>query len=166
MKKFMSKIVSIIDETKNSELKRYYLLIADDQTWKIALKNELFGFSKKGKGIWKTTQVGEYVGFYATSPIKKIIGFGKITEKFTDRKLVFPDELFHKKPLWPYRISMEPISIQKKMDDGISIPSDIILNVSRKVVTEKQFFSFIQKADSNWNTNMENIIFKKIKIKK
>ena len=157
----MGETVSIIDKINKNELKRHYLLIADERTWDIALKNNVFGFSEKGKGIWKTTQVGEYVGFYATSPIKKIIGFGKITNKFKDKKLIFPDELFHKKPLWTYRISIEPITIQKNKDDGISIPPDIILNVSRKVIPEKQFFSFVQKADSLWDTNIENTICQK-----
>lgn len=142
------------------EEKRFYVLIADDKTWNIALKKKVFGFSDKCKGLWNTIQLDEFVAFYATSPIKKIIGFGKITDKFVDTSLIFPDELFFKKPIWTYRIHVEPIAIQKEWKNGISVPSNIILNVARKVIHRNQFFSFVDEADSNWNLN----IHKKIEI--
>ena len=77
--------------------KRYYILVGDEGTWKIALQHLQWGFSQKNIGLWNTINEDEFVAFYVTKPIQKIIGFGKITEKFITKNIIWPDETFFKK---------------------------------------------------------------------
>lgn len=78
---------------------RYYVLVADEKTWNIALKQNIFGFSERSKGLWNTSNMGDYLAFYVTHPIKKVVGFGIIIEKFIDDKFIFPDEKTFKRAL-------------------------------------------------------------------
>jgi hypothetical protein len=138
--------------------KRYYILIADEVTWKTAFNEKIFGFSEQSKGLWNTSKENEIVAFYATSPIKKIIGFGKITEKFIDEKIIFPDEKLFKRSMWKYRIKIELLYILKSFDEGIKIPSTIILNTARRAIPKKTFSLLIKEADSKWNTKINQKI--------
>ena len=53
--------------------KRYYILVGDEGTWKIALQHLQWGFSQKNIGLWNTINEDEFVAFYVTKPIQKII---------------------------------------------------------------------------------------------
>ena len=61
--------------------KRYYILVGDDSAWKISLTKKVWGFTEKTKGSWNKSYSGDYIAFYVTKPLGKIIGFGKIIEK-------------------------------------------------------------------------------------
>ena len=67
---------------------RYYILVADEETWKVALEKHQWGFSQKNVGLWNTTNNGDFVAFYVTKPIQKIIGFGIIQEKYISDELI------------------------------------------------------------------------------
>ena len=49
---------------------RHYILIGDEDSWKIALKHQQWGFTQKNRGNWNTIKEGEKVAFYVTTPIK------------------------------------------------------------------------------------------------
>lgn len=59
---------------------------------------------ERTKGKWNASNIGDNVGFYVTSPIKRIIGFGKINEKFIDEKLIWPDEKLFNISIYKYSI--------------------------------------------------------------
>jgi len=80
-----------MSKTIQEEL-RYYLLVGDEENWEISIKEKIWGFTDNSKGMWNTTKKGEFLAFYVTSPVKKIIGFGKVSEKFIDDKLLWNDE--------------------------------------------------------------------------
>ena len=87
--------------------RRFYILVGDEKTWKTSLTKNIWGFSEKTKGLWNTSQIGDYLVFYVTSPVKKIIGFGNISEKFIDEALFWPDEKIFKRTLWKYRLRFD-----------------------------------------------------------
>jgi hypothetical protein len=134
---------------------RYYILIGDEKTWEIALQNLQWGFKKKNKGTWESTKKGELVAFYVTTPIQKIIGFGKISEKFTSKDLLWPDEKLFKIPIWENRVKFEIDSLVKNWNNGIKPPSGIMLNVGRKVINEEIFNSMLKESKKKWNTKTE-----------
>ena len=120
-------------------------MVADQKTWLKSFTRNIFGFKENTKGLWNTTNVGDFVSFYATSPIKKIIGFGKITKKFLDEELFFPDEILFKRPLWKYRVQFEVLRMIDDWNSGISPPKTIMLNVGRREIN-KDIFSEITKS--------------------
>lgn len=129
--------------------KRYYILVGDERTWKVAIQNLQWGFSQKNIGLWNTINENEYVAFYVTKPIQKIIGFGKITEKFISKKIIWPDEKFFKRVLWENRIKFEMLSNIKNWDDGIDPPPNTMLNIGRKVIEKEVFEELIKNAKMN-----------------
>ena len=135
---------------------RYYLLVGDEETWNISLKKNLWGFSQKTKGLWNTTNIGDYVGFYVTSPIKKIIGFGIIKNKFIGTDIVWKDEKLFERPFWNYRMEFDIIYVVDSWINGIKSPQGIMLNTGRRVLEKKIFFNLIKIAEKQWKVNLKS----------
>lgn len=72
---------------------RYFILVGDMYAWQTSFLKNMWGFAKRTIGSWHTSNVGDYVAFYVTSPIKKIIGHGRITKKFESDDILWPDEI-------------------------------------------------------------------------
>lgn len=137
---------------------RFYILIGDENTWKISFSKNIWGFSEKTKGSWNTSQIGDYLVFYVTSPVKKIIGFGSISEKFIDDDLFWPDEKIFRKSLWKYRLRFKTFFIIENWKNGIECPKNIMLNQGRKVIDIKLFFDLVRDAESKWNNDIKKKI--------
>ena len=139
-------------------MKKYYILVGDEKTWQYAFKDNIWGFSPKTKGLWKTTFPGDIFAFYVIRPVKKIIGFGRLIEKFESHSLYWPDELLFKKIMWPFRLQLEIIHIIDNWEEGISIPSTFILNQGRKKVNESDFSKFVKNAEDKWKIRIPKIL--------
>jgi len=137
---------------------RYFILVGDQNTWKASFTENLWGFSSRTKGLWNTINVGDYVAFYVTSPIKRVIGFGSVKDKFLDKKLFWPDEKLFKKCLWGYRFRFEITFLVDDWNQGISIPQKIMLNQGRKLVTKDFFLLLLKTADLKWNSKIRTKI--------
>jgi len=135
-------------------------LVCDHRAWEIGLAQKIFGFRTSTFGLWNTSNVGDFVAFYVTSPLKKIVGFGKITEKFEDDTIIWGAEEFSGKAIWKFRIKFKVIRMTKNWKNGIAPPSNMMLNTGRKVVDEKIFSDLVKDADSKWRTKMHEEIFK------
>lgn len=140
--------------------RRFYILVSAQRTWEISLSQKIFGFRTSTYGLWNTSKVGDFVAFYVTLPIKKIVGFGKITEKFVDDAIIWKDEEFFGKAIWKFRIKFEVIRMTKKWKNGVEPPPNLMLNTGRKVVDKKIFSDLVKDADSKWRTKMHEKIFK------
>lgn len=137
---------------KIENAQRYYILVGESEAWRIGLSMNIWGFSDSTKGLWNTSNIGDYVAFYVTAPIKRIIGFGKITEKFIDNEPTWYDEKLFKTSIWKYRIKFEKYHVIENWNNGIPVPPDVMLNVGRKVITKELFCRIIKKADMKWKT--------------
>lgn len=124
---------------KEETARRCYILTADKHSWKSSLKYNLWGLSERTKGSWNTTQVGDWVAFYVTRPISKIVGFGKITQKFIDENMVWPDERMMRRSIWKYKLKLNIIYVLEEWEKGIPVPSHILLNTGRKVLDRRTF---------------------------
>ena len=136
------------------EFAHCYVLIADEQSWKSSLKHNLWGLSEKTKGSWNTAQVGDWVAFYVTRPISRIMGFGKITKKFVDEDLVWPDEQIMRRSIWKYKLGLNVIYVLEEWENGVPVPSHILLNTGRKVLDRNTFISLAKTADRQWGTSI------------
>ena len=128
--------------------------MADEESWKAAISKNMFGFSEKVMGNWKHINEGELFAVYVMVPIGKIIGFGKVTKKFIDDDLFWPDEKRFNRSIWKYRIKFKIFYIIKDWQDGIDVPTEIILNSSRKVIKKETFKSLVRKAENKWNIDL------------
>lgn len=87
--------------------KKFWVLCGKPENWEIALKDEIWGLIPSFGGKWKYLQVGDWLFFYATSPVVGIIGFGKVQAKFKQNKPLWPDEVLQKEVLYPFRFEFE-----------------------------------------------------------
>ena len=140
---------------------RYYILVTEENNWKKSFEKNIWGFSEKTKGYWNSLETGEYVAFYITAPIKKIIGFGKIVKKYVEDDLFWPDEILFNRSLLKYRIKFDVLYRLDDYTDGIKPPISLVLNVGRKVISEEVFMNMVRMADAKWNSNIEKIIVMK-----
>ncbi|MEP0826291.1 MAG: hypothetical protein HRF40_12470, partial [Nitrososphaera sp.] len=140
---------------------RFYLLIGNKDAWETSLLYQIWGFSEGTRGLWKSSKVGDYLAFYVTTPIKKIIGFGRIREKYIESSITWPEEKLLKASVWKYRIKFKILFILKNdWHDGIDPPKNMMFNSGRKVVTKDVFDMLLKRADSQWGTNLHNAIAK------
>jgi ribosomal protein L39E len=129
----------------NHDESNYFILVGDKETWSIAFLQNIWGFSERSKGKWNTSNVGDYVAFYAVSPLKRIIGYGRITSKFVSEDIVWPDEKLFGKSIWKYRIRFEKLRLLKDWKKGVRVPEHIMLNTGRKVVNKETFSNFLEQ---------------------
>ncbi len=137
---------------------RYYILVADEKTWITSFTKNIFGFSERNQGNWNTSNVDDLVAFYCTVPIKKIIGFGKISGKFIDDEIFFPDEKLFKRGIYKYRINLENLFLANDWNDGLPRPKNIMMNVGRRVIKKQIFYNLIKSANKKWNLNPSKFI--------
>jgi predicted RNA-binding protein len=136
---------------KSAHIPRNYILVGDEKTWKVALYNEQWGFTQKNIGLWNTINEGERVAFYVTSPVKKIIGFAVINEKFVSKEILWPDEKLFNKSIWENRVKFKIKMLVKNWSDGVDPPPNTMLNVGRKVIKKKIFDDLIKKGKRKWD---------------
>jgi hypothetical protein len=136
---------------------RYFILVGDSETWRYSLKKNLWGLSEHFRGYWNTSKPGDYLAFYVTSPIKKIIGFGKIERKFIDRSIIFPDEVFLGRPIWIYRYEYQKLLTTDEWDKGITPPPGLMLNVGRKLIDYSTFQILFTDAQQRWKKKIQDV---------
>ena len=130
---------------------RYYILVGDVRNWTTALENKVWGFTPNAKGFWNTVKEGDLLAFYATLPVKKIFGFGKVSEKFVDDRVLWNDEKIFKRVLWPYRIRFKILFLQEDWEKGEQVPSGIILRSPRVRIDEQLFYKILQQTEKKSN---------------
>ena len=141
---------------------RTYILVGEKQNWKVALEKKIWGFQKKSKGLWNTTKENDLIAFYVTKPLKKIIGFGIVKNKFVDQKLVWNDEKFLNRAIWIYKVSFDIFYVCDKWKNGIFLPKKMFLQTSRRVIDKNFFIELVKLADSKWEMNIYKKIFEKL----
>ncbi len=138
--------------------RRFYILVGERRNWEVSLKEKLWGFTERSKGSWNTTKVNDLLAFYVTNPIMKIIGFGKVTDKFVNEDLTWDDEKLFKRSLWKYKIAFKIFYVSDNWEEGLQLPPNLFLQVSRRVVDKKVFFSLIRNADKKWDAKIYQML--------
>ena len=128
---------------------RYYILVGDEHSWRKSLLKNIWGFPENSVGNWNTSQVGDYVAFYVTNPIKKVVGYGRIIKKYEDNEIFWPDEKLFNKVIWKYRIEFEKLGLVDNWSKGTPVPPNIMLNTGRKVISKELFCNMLNKIFVN-----------------
>ncbi len=86
---------------------QFWILCGKPENWDIALKDEIWGLVPKFQGKWRHVRTGDYLFFYATNPIRGVIGLGRVQVKFKQNQPLWPDELAAKTVLYPFRFEFQ-----------------------------------------------------------
>ena len=124
--------------------------MGDKENWEIAIENKIWGFTNNSKGFWNTLEVDDLLAFYSTRPIKKIFGFGRVIEKFTDDELLWSDEQVFKRVLWPLRIRFEILFLLENWNAGEELPK-LNLRTPRVNIDKKFFLKIVKQMEKKHN---------------
>jgi predicted RNA-binding protein len=127
--------------------------VGNDETWECALKNKLWAFREKNKGLWNATNKNDKLAFYITSPVSKIFGFGKILDKYIDHQILWPEEKLFGASIYPYRLKLEIIYFINNWNNGINVSKTIMLNTGRKLIHDNMFDKLANEAEKKWGKN-------------
>lgn len=135
---------------------RYYILISNLKNSEKSFDINTWGFSEKRKGSWNKSRVGELIAFYITDPIKKIVGFGVITDKVIEEDLIWPDEIFYQKSILKYRLKFSKIFLLEDYTNGITISQNLSFN-DRTIISKKSFYELVAKSEEKWNYKFKDL---------
>ncbi len=94
----------------------HWLVVGAPKNWDIAFNHEnIWGLKQTQHHLWESLQENDTILFYATHPVKGIIGFGIVRTKFKQNKPLWPDEIKQNKIIWPLRF---------EFDIGFCLPPD------------------------------------------
>jgi len=131
-----------------------WLVIGVTKNWETALSQPvpIWGLKPRYKTDFSLLNVGDMIWFYATSPIKGIIGIGRVKDKYIDdTNLVWEDELKQKEVIWPLRFRIHVLKVIARdwwKLDNIKI-GDFRLNwqVGFQIFQERHLPALIQRAE-------------------
>jgi len=65
------------------------------------------GSEAKSYRKWEEIKEGDFLFFYATAPVKGVIGYGKITTKFIQKVPLWSKEVEENTVIWPFRFEFD-----------------------------------------------------------
>lgn len=87
---------------------QYWLVLGNPENWEIAFKHGyIWGLRESQRHLWNSINEDDVALFYATSPVKGIIGYGAIRTKFKQDKPLWPQETKENKVIWPLRFEFD-----------------------------------------------------------
>lgn len=87
-----------------------WLAIGPPDNWKIGIKKKVWAVSPAQRKSWEQTRPGDVVYFYATAPVKGIIGYGTVARVKVDEKPFWPEEKEKGHTLWPFRLEFSDVT--------------------------------------------------------
>jgi hypothetical protein len=142
---------------------RAWISVGPAEYWETAISGNIWGVREGLKHTWEKLQKGDLLFFYATVPIKGIIGVAKIENKFKQDKPLWPQELKENKVIWPYRydfkveFALSRAEWETKKIPAIGLPIMAGLNSVKDLETTKLL---LQKIDGIWNTDLVALLEK------
>jgi predicted RNA-binding protein len=94
----------------------YWLVVGEPKNWETAfIHKDIWGLRPSQFSLWERIQENDKVIFYATTPVKGVIGHGVVRTKFQQDKPLWPEEIEKRKVIWPLRF---------EFDVGSRLPQD------------------------------------------
>jgi len=86
----------------------YWLVVGSSANWKVAFENgNIWGLKETQRHLWERLNEGDTLLFYATQPVRGIIGYGILRTKFKQDRPLWPQELLEHKLIWPLRFEFD-----------------------------------------------------------
>lgn len=77
-------------------MSKWWLVVGSPVNWQTAFEQgSIWGLkaTPRHEAIWSILSEGDYLLFYATSPVKGVIGYGVVRTKFKQDKPLWPQEV-------------------------------------------------------------------------
>jgi predicted RNA-binding protein len=86
----------------------YWLVVGEPKNWETAfIHKNIWGLRQTQFSLWERLQENDKVIFYATTPVKGIIGHGVVRTKFIQDSPLWPEEIEEHKVIWPLRFEFD-----------------------------------------------------------
>jgi hypothetical protein len=142
---------------------RFWLASGSPENCLIALKEKKWGSSRRLEFLWQKVALGDVLAIYASKPISRVIGFGKVKEKMAEETALWPDEQEAEKALYPLRLAfatekvLEPDAWQS---EGVFVGD---LKVAPRqslnpVVDRGVIASLLERAATQWTVNLDHLV--------
>lgn len=133
------------------------------ENWETAISGNIWGVRESLKYAWEKLQKGDLLFFYATKPIKGIIGVARIGNKFKQDKPLWKQELKENKVIWPYRYDFKVEFVLPRVDwetKKVSVTGLPIMAGLNLIKNMNLARSLLQKMDGDWNTELRLLLEK------
>lgn len=139
-----------------------WILTGNEENWETAFNSGNIWGVREGNLVkrWERLQKGDLVLFYVKTPVKGIIGFGKIESKFKQDKPLWPDEIRAKQVIYPYRFDFQILSLLPPdgwKQDYLSV-SDLPISIQAGVnpIAKKETIEeIISRLTDKFNTSID-----------
>jgi predicted RNA-binding protein with PUA-like domain len=140
-----------------------WISVGKVKNWETAISGNIWGVKPTQKNLWEKLQKGDLLLFYATSPIKGVIGIAKVENKFKQDKPLWEEERKKNQAIWPYRYDFKVEFVLPRIDweskkvstEGAKINRMAGLSSVKDKETVK---SLLQKMDQTWNTELVKLL--------
>lgn len=91
-------------------MSQYWLVVGTPRNWKFAFENGCIWGLKQFRemiSLWNLLEEGDKLLFYVASPVKGVVGCGKVTTKFRQTSPLWPEEVKKGVALWPLRFEFD-----------------------------------------------------------
>jgi hypothetical protein len=86
----------------------FWLVVGRPENWETAFNlGNIWGLRQSQAHLWEELASEDVVFFYVTSPVSKIVGYGKILSKFKQDKPLWPEERAKRRVIWPLRFQFD-----------------------------------------------------------
>lgn len=139
-----------------------WILTGNEENWETALNGGNIWGVREGRLVnrWRKLQKGDLLLFYAKSPVKGLIGVGKVESKFKQDKPLWPDEIREKRVIFPYRFDFQILGVllpEKWHTEAISV-SDVSLSLQagvNPISKEDTVNELLNRVKDKFNLSLE-----------
>jgi len=140
-----------------------WISVGTPENWETAISGNIWGVVEGLKSTWEKLQKGDILLFYATSPIKGVIGVGRIKNKFKQDKPLWAKEIKENRVIWPYRYDFEVEFLLPRSDWENKKVSITGLNVNIRsglnfIKDREAVKILLQRMDEAWNTELIRLV--------
>ncbi|HOM99701.1 MAG TPA: EVE domain-containing protein [Acidobacteriota bacterium] len=93
-----------------------WLVIGPVKNWQLAVEHKVWAVSPAQEKSWRSLSPGDRVFFYATAPVKGVVGWGSVASTAVVEEPFWPEEKAKGHVLWPYRIRFQDIHVLPAAD--------------------------------------------------
>ena len=84
-----------------------WLAVGPPENWEIGLHEKLWGVPPTYEKVWGRIAPSDIVLFYATAPVKGVVGHGVVIATRREYTPIWPQEVKEGHALWPLRVQLE-----------------------------------------------------------
>lgn len=143
---------------------RYYIFAGPKENWNTGIQRRVWGATETIRSIWDSINLGDIAAFYVTSPISRVIGFGRITRKERSEELIWPREINEGRSIWTYKVYFDILhAVNDYRNEGIKPRDPRRSGITRGInpiasdENKQRFRELARNAESEWGVDLSEI---------